>query len=141
MEALNWVMQQQRAPLVLQRRRVLKPQLDFRTAASRGLADFESARGDGGRPRGERGLDAAMEPAQLILAPPVGSLESNSGAGHPILEPGRLISWSGPGRKGWLPGPPVFIVKSSPAGVLLIGNNSRSGEPDDRLQNCARLQN
>ena len=64
MEEPNWVMQQQRAPLVLQRRRVLKPQLDFRTAASRGLADFESARGDGGRPRGERGLDNNNQPPE-----------------------------------------------------------------------------
>ena len=61
MEALNWAMQQMEAPLVLQRRRVLMPQLDFRTAANRGRADFESARSGGGRPRGERGLHAAME--------------------------------------------------------------------------------
>ena len=61
MEALNWAMQQMEAPLVLQRRRVLMPQMYFRTAANRGRADFESARSGGGRPRGERGLHAAME--------------------------------------------------------------------------------
>ena len=55
-----------KAPLILQRRLVLVPQLDFRTAANRGRADFELARSDGGRPRGERGIHAAMELANYI---------------------------------------------------------------------------
>ena len=68
------------APLVLQHLRVLKLQLDFRTAASRGRADFESARSDGGRLRREGGLHVSDELANFSLATPVACMRHGTPA-------------------------------------------------------------
>ena len=62
-EELTRQLQQIKALLILQRLRVLMPQLDFRTATDRGCADFRSigARSDDGRPRRERGLHVEFQ--------------------------------------------------------------------------------